>query len=59
MKFVRFFLFLAALLCAAGGYAQVGGKSKVLSYRLEAFASAATGDFTPFHIVSNRYGKVP
>jgi hypothetical protein len=28
-------------------------------YRVEIFGSAASKDLTPFHIVSNRYGRVP
>jgi hypothetical protein len=41
------------------GFAQSDDVSNALAYRVEAFASAASGDNTPFWLVSNRYGVVP
>ncbi len=34
-------------------------KNDALSYRVEAFGSVTKGDYTPFWMVSNRYGVVP
>lgn len=36
-----------------------GGPRNALSYRIDVFGSAATGDETPFWLVSNRHGIVP
>jgi hypothetical protein len=41
------------------GFAQSDSVSNALTYRMEAFGSAASGDNTPFWLVSNRYGVVP
>ncbi len=38
---------------------QTADKGYSLEYRVEAFGSAGTGDYTPFWMVSNRYGIVP
>jgi len=39
--------------------AQTNTPSGILSYNIEAFGSAGSGDYTPFWIVSNRFGLVP
>ena len=39
--------------------AQEEETQNALSYKVEAFGSAASGDHTPFWLVSNRYGVVP
>jgi hypothetical protein len=41
------------------GFAQLDNVSNTLDYRVEAFGSVASGDNTPFWLVSNRYGVVP
>jgi hypothetical protein len=41
------------------GSAQSDTVSNALTYRVEAFVSAASGNNTPFWLVSNRYGVVP
>lgn len=51
-------LLLLFLLYLMPSHAQNSG-SGTLEYRLEAFGSAATDEYTPFWIVSNQYGAVP
>lgn len=47
------------LLFSANAFAQTAGSQDALTYRIEAFGSAATGDYTPFWLVNNHYGVVP
>ncbi len=48
------------LICLATGMtAQEEVQSEALTYKAEAFGSTASGDYTPFWMVSNRYGVVP
>lgn len=41
------------------GYAQTDKTINATTYKAELFGSAATGSYTPFWMVSNRYGMVP
>ncbi|MDR1337392.1 MAG: capsule assembly Wzi family protein [Tannerella sp.] len=51
---------LLCTLCARPCLSQNDGSARgTTDYRIETFGSAATGDRTPFWIVSNRYGAVP
>jgi hypothetical protein len=53
------FINLILFYSSTGGYAQTDDFSKTTRYRVEAFGSAATGNYTPFWMVSNRRGVVP
>lgn len=60
MKAMRL-LILSCLLsvwAVSGVFAQED-MGNALTYNVEAFGSAASGDYTPFWLVSNRYGVVP
>jgi hypothetical protein len=58
MNTKRLFLFIL-LAAPVAAFAQQAGEQKKLTYRTEIFASAASGDYTPFWLVSNRNGMVP
>jgi hypothetical protein len=53
------FTCLISLFMVTPGFAQSDDVSNALAYRVEAFGSAASGDNTPFWLISNRYGVVP
>ncbi|MDR1403923.1 MAG: capsule assembly Wzi family protein [Tannerellaceae bacterium] len=60
MKTMRMLLTcLVSLFIVTQIFAQSDHASNALTYRVEAFGSAASGDNTPFGLVSNRYGVVP
>lgn len=60
MKTMRLLLTcLISLFIVANGFSQSDDISNDLTYRIEAFGSAASGDNTPFWLTSNRYGVVP
>ncbi|MDR0431377.1 MAG: capsule assembly Wzi family protein [Tannerellaceae bacterium] len=60
MKTIRlFFSCILLLFIATCGFAQEGNEPNTLTYRVEAFGSAASGSNTPFWMTSNRYGVVP
>lgn len=61
MKLVRllFVLFLAGWSCFSVHAQQEAVVPEHTVYEVEALGSAATGDNTPFWLVSNRYGTVP
>jgi hypothetical protein len=59
-KFNRIVWIFILISCASTGFSQEKHLDNgSINYRVEVFGSAATKDFTPFHIVSNRYGTVP
>ncbi|MDR1356939.1 MAG: capsule assembly Wzi family protein [Tannerellaceae bacterium] len=47
------------LLAITDSFAQTGDDPDGLAYKTEIFASAASGDYTPLWLVSNRHGIVP
>ncbi len=60
MKLRKGFLTAFSLSCLVTGIsAQQDSLPEALTYQVEAFGSAASGDYTPFWIVSNQYGVVP
>lgn len=60
MKNLIYILLFILISSIEPGFSQNNKKSYgSTDYRIEAFGSAATNDYTPFWIVSNRYGVVP
>lgn len=60
MRFLRNILVGVASLCiSAHGYSQTDLAHDSTTYKAEVFTSVATGENTPFWMVSNRYGVVP
>ncbi|MDR1203675.1 MAG: hypothetical protein LBL58_18860 [Tannerellaceae bacterium] len=59
MKTMRLLLTCLSLFIVIRSFAQSDNVPNALTYRVEAFGSVASGDNTPFWLVSNRYGVVP
>ena len=59
MKIKHLTSIVFALFPTVTGFAQPGNEPGQLLYKTEMFASAASGRYTPFWLVSNRYGMVP
>lgn len=59
MKLTRLFLLLAGAFWILPGIHSQSTYSNITYYNIETFGSAATGEFTPFWITSNKYGIVP
>ncbi len=59
MKTIHLFLITITFLNIFNMVAQTDEIADGLTYNIELFGSAASGDNTPFWLVSNRYGKIP